>query len=311
MIDKLKSLMSNNRFDSNLIYLLYPITDKTGFFCYDNKIICMVYNEQNIPHKSFDTTTLSLRCNMRVTNIEDNNSFREGNYNFIMYNSDVNSDEFEVFVSLCELYCKNIPTIKFDDFFFQLSKLFQIPREESYNNLIGFYGELLFIWEMFDKYGLCLADYWHVNGSMDIYDFTFKNNFNIEIKTTVKDDNIFKIKHKQLFNSDVNYIIVNNIQENPSGFSIQNLIELLNDNEVFASNLNFQMKVEEEKKKCTLRQLTDVVFSKTKSSVYLNLELETLIDIPQCINELSYNYTFDDEKKIDIEKLSSKIQQTI
>lgn len=309
MIDKLKSLMLNNEFDCSLIYLLYPITDKTGFFCYDNKIIYMSYNDQNIPYKSLDTTILSLKCNVKITNIEDNNTFRVGYYNLITYNSDINLDEFEAFVSLCALYSKNALTLRFDEFFFQLSRLFQIPREESYTNLIGFYGELLFIWEIFNNYGLCLADYWHVNGSNDIYDFTFKNNFNLEIKTTVKDDNVFNIKHKQLFNSDINYIIINNIQENPSGFSIQDLIELLNGNRIFASNLSFQMKVEEEKKKCNLRQLSDVRFSKHKLSVYLNSELETLIDIPQCINEISYHYTFDDVKKMDIEELIIKLKK--
>lgn len=308
MINKLRTIALNNKFKSNIIYLLYKITNKTGFFYYDNKIMYMIKNDQEISYKSFDTSTLSLRCNIKITNIEDDSSFQKGNYNIIIFNSDIKTEEFVAFVSLCELYSKNIPDIKFDDFFFQLSRIFQIPKEESFNNLIGFFGELIFIWEIYNKYGICLAEYWHVNGSNDIYDFGFKT-FNCEIKTTLNDENIFKIKHKQLFNSDTNYIIINNIYESPTGMSIQKIIDFLNEKEIFSSNLKFQMKLEEEKKKCSYKQLSEVTFTKNKSFIYLNKDLETLDYVPQCISDISYNYAFDDEKTINIEDLICEIRK--
>lgn len=311
MLDSIKRAFKNNIFDSKLIYLIFKITDDAGIFAYDNKVIYMVKNVQNIPYKSLDTINLSLRCNLKISSVEDYASFSEGYYNIIMFNSDVNSEEFSVFVSLCDIYSKNTPTIKFDEFFFQLTRLFQMPREESYTNLIGFFGEIWFIYETFNKYEISIADFWHVNGSNDIYDFSFLGKFNCEIKTTVKDDNTFKIKHKQLFNNDDNYVLVYNIQENPTGFSIKNIIDLLNKSKIFSDNINFQIKLEEEKKKCNIKHLETSAFSVVKSYLYFNKELETLNNIPSCINNINYNYTFDCDNSFEMSQIIDNIKLII
>ncbi|MDY0278778.1 MAG: hypothetical protein RBQ97_11915, partial [Acholeplasma sp.] len=73
-------------------------------------------------------------------------------------------------------------------------------------------------------------------------------------------------------------------------------------------NMNFQIKLLQEKMKVDLNKLKSQKFSVDRFVFFSKENLETINSIPECINEISYNYTFNLNDGISIEKMMKIIR---
>ena len=303
MIKEIRNKVNGNIFNEELVYLLCKVNKNSGFCFYNKKIIYIIKNFDNLAYKSLDTIFLSLKCNLKIESIECDSSFSTGYYNVIFYNDNIMEEEFETFVNLCYIYSECDKKIRFDEFFFKMSSLFQIPKEESYTNLLGFYGELLFLEKCYLDYNIDLANNWHVVNAFDKYDFCINDINCIEVKTTSKNKNVFKLKHDQVFNSLNVFIVAINIKESPNGKTIYELIQNINQYDAFSKNINFQIKLEEEKRKLNSKYANKNKFIFSDLNVYLNKEIKSIEKYPCNISNIMYDYDFDECKNIEISEL--------
>ena len=210
---------------------------------------------------------------------------------------------FDTYVELCIAYVNSQKKKSFIDFFYSLINLFQLPKESKQKNLIGLFGELSFILIMYNNFCLNISNEWHVSGSTyDKYDFCFEN-LNIEIKTTLKEEEIFHLKHKQIFNDSNNYIVVINICEDVSGKTLENIYNYLKNQNPFKNNLDLQIKLIDEKRRIDLNQMKTKKYSIISYKVYFNKNLESIKDIPNGVYELEYNYDFSNRKVVELSEL--------
>lgn len=311
MIKEIRKKVSDAIFNEELVYLLYKVNENSGFCFYNKKVIYIIKNSDNLSYKSLDTIFLSLKCNLKIESIELDSSFSTGYYNVIFYNDNIMKEEFETFINLCYIYSECDKKIRFDEFFFKMSSLFQISKEESYTNLLGFYGELLFLEKCCLDYNIDLSNNWHIVNEFDKYDFCINDDNCIEVKTTSKNKNIFKLKHEQIFNTLNVFVVTINIKESPNGKTIYELIENINKYDVFSKNINFQIKLEEEKRKLNLRYASKNKFIFSNLNVYLNKELKSIENYPCNISNIVYDYEFEGCKNIDIDDLIEIIKNII
>ena len=311
MIKEIRNKVNGNIFNEELVYLLYKVNENSGFCFYNKKIIYIIKNFDNLAYKSLDTIFLSLKCNLKIESIECDSSFSTGYYNVIFYNDNIMEEEFETFVNLCYIYSECDKKIRFDEFFFKMSSLFQIPKEESYTNLLGFYGELLFLEKCYLDYNIDLANNWHVVNVFDKYDFCINDINCIEVKTTSKNKNVFKLKHDQIFNNLNVFIVAINIKESPNGKTIYELIQNINQYDAFSKNINFQIKLEEEKRKLNSKYANKNKFIFSDLNVYLNKEIQSIEKYPCNISNIMYDYDFDECKNTEISELVDIIKEML
>lgn len=311
MIKEIRNRVIDTIFNEELLYLLYKVNENSGFCYYNKKVIYIIKNFDNLAYKSLDTIFLSLKCNLKIESIEHDSSFSTGYYNVIFYNDNIMEEEFETFINLCYIYSECDKKIRFDEFFFKMSSLFQIPKEESYTNLLGFYGELLFLEKCYLEYNIDLSNNWHIVNAFDKYDFCINDNNCIEVKTTSKNKNIFKLKHGQIFNSLNVFITTINIKESPNGKTIYELIESINRYDVFSKNINFQIKLEEEKRKLNIKYASKNKFIFCNLNAYLNRELKSIENYSFNISNIVYDYEFEGCKNINIDDLMEIIKNIL
>jgi hypothetical protein len=292
LIDKINEITNMHNFKKNETYLIEAINENSGFLIHENRILYIIRNKDKQHNDKIDTQVLSLRTNIFIDTVVNNPKFVPGYYNLLIFNGDYENKLFDTFVNLCNSYSnlKNNKTIV--DFFYSLIDLFQLPKEEYFNNVIGLYGELYFIKMIFDKYKVNVSNYWHRSGSsFDKYDFTF-GDFNVDAKTTIKEESIIHLKHKQVFNDKVNYLFIVNINEDVSGSSLKELIDFFRITSSFSENLDFQIKLASELIKINAINQIDKKYSVNSSLIFLNKNLPSFEKIPTGIYEIEYNYDF-------------------
>jgi len=284
-------------------YLLYFINPISGLFVNKNRIFYAIKNFQNIKTENIKTDLLALQTNRLIITTDNNNSLESGYYNLIEFKDDINSENFDSFISLCIMHSNIADEKPINSFFNSLINLFQVPREQHYRNIVGLFGELYFIKYIYDTYNINIVNYWHQMDSNDKFDFKFKNMY-VEVKTTLKNNPIVKIKHQQIFNynADKLYLVVNQIQENYSG---KTLLELSEEIKLFCDNTTqyvFALKMEEEKRKITLFDYKNKKFSVNNLSIYKVSNLKTINDIPTYISDIKYSYDFTTIDSISFDK---------
>ena len=311
MINEIRNKLKYNIFNDDLVYLLYKVNHNSGFCFYNKKVIFIIENLDNLSYKSLDTTFLSLKCDLKIESIENDSSFNTGYYNVIFYNDNIMEEEFYTFINLCYIYSECDKKIRFDEFFFKMSSLFQIPKEENYTNLLGFFGESLFLEKFYLSYNIDLSKNWHIVNTFDKYDFCINDNCCIEIKTSSKNKDTFKLKHDQIFNNHNIFIVTINIKESPNGNTILELIENINMHDVFSKNIDFQIKLEEEKRKLNSKYATKNRFIFSNLNIYLNKELDSIENYPSNISNIIYDYEFEGCKNIDIDDFVKTLKNVL
>lgn len=285
-------------------YLVQKVDDNSAFFI-NNEKLYFVVKSTNEEVRIIRTIYLDLYTHININPNQDESSFKNGYYDVLIYNGLINESMFESFYELCLMFSLGKYEMNFSDFFNALVKLFSMPKENESKNLIGFFGELFLIKEIYEKYHIVITDNWHNNiGSNDKYDFCFKN-FSIEVKTTLDETMSFEIKHSQIFNDKLVFLALFNIQSDNSGYSISELWDYFNKNIDFSHNLKFWLKLHAERLKINEVDFNSKKFSIRKLTFYCNKDLDTIDKIPECISKIHYVYNFSNKKSYSLEQILS------
>lgn len=301
MVETIKKALSITPTDS-AIYLIKKLSNNTGFFVTNNHLMYLVYNFENISHKSLITDYLKLNTDVEIHSFKNNQEFPSGRYNvleFLPTDKGYDENNFESFINLCASHTELMEAKSFVKFFFSLSELFQEPKSQEYKNLVGIFGELSFIKCLCESTTVDLSEHWHKGGSKDKYEITLEDK-NIEIKTTAALDEMVTIKHMQLFNGDKNYLVVVCIEENNGGATLNQLISCMQNDPDHYNNYNFTLNIEREKKRVSPVDADSRKFSVKAISVFDVDDINPFEEIPECVSGLTYK--IDLIGKVDLSK---------
>ena len=289
MLETIKNAIVTTPADGT-IYLIKKLSGNTGLFVTDNHLIYLVYNFENIAHKTLITDYLLLNTDVEIHSIKNNQNFPSGKYNileFLPTDKGYDENNLESFINLCVSHTELMEAKSFVKFFFSLSELFQEPKSQDYKNLVGIFGELSFIKHFCDFTSIDLSARWHKGGSKDKYEITL-NDKNIEIKTTVSLDEMVTVKHSQLFNGDKNYLAVVRIEENPAGVTLNQLISCMQSDSEYYKNYNFALNIEREKKRVSPVDAEMKKFSVKHICIYDADVINPFEEIPECVSNITY-----------------------
>ena len=286
IVDSLKDCQCNGK-----IYLICKITDISGFFMVNQKLLYMVLNQENCESQNINTEYLSLNTNVKVFSVEHSQQFSSGRYNIIEYRiiyEKIVMSDLEAFVELCVAHSKYMKGKGFSQYFYSLINIFQFPQEQSFKNLIGLFGELVFIKEVYKEVKVDLSTLWHTKGESSKYDFVLPD-FNVEVKSTLSNNLMVTLKHNQLFNGDKNYLAVIMVEENNAGISLNELISEMVEDVNYGNNYNFVLNLEKEK-----RRISPVDSIRKKLSVkgiyiFNSKEINPFEKVPTEISNLKYS----------------------
>lgn len=198
------------------------------------------------------------------------------------------SENIKAFVNICSSFASQTEIIDFTSFFDSLVKLFQLPPEQHYKNLVGLFGELSVVKYFFSKFKEDLSMYWHTDGGNSRIDIVTPN-VNIEIKTTTTDQLVFTIKHTQLFeNPEETYLAAVSISENNSGKTINELMNELLTNPDCCNSLSFAINIEEERRKISPKDAESRRFVLRKIRFYNSKRICPFPVVPNVVSDLSY-----------------------
>lgn len=274
------------------LYLLEKLSDNGGLFALNGNVYYLVPNNENCSSMGIKTEFLHLETNIFISAFNPTiSSFDDGFYNSIEFYMDhsVNTeDNLNAFVNLCIAHAVYMQGTDFEHFFDSLVALFQLPREQSYKNLLGTFGEIAVIEWFYKERGIDISSYWHSSGYTSKLDFVCPG-CNLEVKTTVKSSTEFLIKHDQLFSlPEKNYLITVTLEENNAGISLNSLFENLLTDSNRCNSLEFAINVEKEKRHLSPNEIINKRFVIKEISAYLAKDINPFISIPTHINNLTY-----------------------
>lgn len=287
-----------NEEDNDTLYLIESITEKTGFFCNDGKLIFIVKDDADLTPEGIDTEYLKLQTHIKISSVKNYQTFKDGYYNLIIFNADPSNDNIFDFVNLCEIYARNEEELSFRDFFYTLISIFQLPSEKKYINAIGLYGELKFMEYCAKEIDLDISQYWHRNGELSQYDFSNGGNF-IEIKSNSNGSDSVIIKHNQIFGVSNGYLVLVSTNIEDTGETIDELIESMQEEKNYFNNINFNINLTKELKRISEFDCQTVRFVVKDMKMFNTNEINPFDDIPTEIKELIYKYDMSECIKIE------------
>ena len=299
MLETIKCAIATTPKDG-AIYLVKKLSENTGFFVTNGHLLYLVYNFEDITHKSMQTDYLSLNTDVEIHSFKNNQKFPSGKYNvldFLPTEKGYDENNLESFVNLCVSHTELMQGKSFVKFFFSLSELFQDPKSQEYKNLVGFFGELSFLKFFCENTSLDLSDRWHKGGSKDKYEITLETK-NLEIKTTAAFDEEVTIKHSQLFNVDQNYLVVVCIEENSAGQTLNQLISDMQKDPNHYNNYNFALNVQRERRRVSPVEAESKIFSVKGIAIYKAEDIDPFGEIPDSVSHLTYKLDLLDKKHL-------------
>lgn len=207
-----------------LVYLAYPIDKQSAFFACDGRLLYAVVSSDTSAQERIETQFISLQTGVGLTPVEGAVSYPTAQYDIIELELMTDLRAVAAFVTVCAAYSDNADSQSFVDFFFSLASLFRPDTKQSTKNVIGLYGELWLIWTAWKSRRVDLSQYWQKTGTTSKLDFAL-DRFNIEVKSTVKAEDLVLINHEQLFGDDGNYLFFVRVEGTPSGKSVQELAD--------------------------------------------------------------------------------------
>lgn len=283
-----KNIIKDLKAKKDILYLLEKFNNKSGLFLMNNKFVFVEENINTYNLDGIETEFLTLKTSVNIESIENDPTFKKGNYNLIIFKSEEENNEMNNFIKLCKLYSQN-KSYTFKDFFLSLYNIFQSKKADKNKNLIGLWGELYVIFYFKTNLNMEISNFWHLNTN-DKYDFILPK-CSMEIKTTTTTDCLITIKHDQIFNDQNKVLAAVHCQSNNSGYSILDLIKLINKDKTVSQNIKFQLKLQQEIMKIDVEELetkkiriVDIKFLETN-------KIPTLQNIPENITNLVYQYS--------------------
>lgn len=288
--------------ETDKLYLLKTLEGQSGFFFYNNHVLFGV-EEKSHNHDFVETEQLILCIGVEIRSVVNSNSFKAGKYSYIQFNGiyDRENVDFINFIHICVLYNNEKNVMSLNDFFFSIIEMFQLPKEQSYNNLLGLYGELCVLYDVYKVTGKNISDMWHKKSS-DKFDFT-DGKIILEVKTTTSKYLEAKIKHQQLFDKDGIVLGIVQLYESNAGKSLNRIIEELNDCNSFKNNFQFQLVLAKELKRINPQDAFNKQFSINNIKYFLNNNIVTFDNVSSNISELSYIYSFEDIPTISLNEV--------
>ncbi len=299
MIEGFKKIIEEYPHEPNKLYLLKNIDEETGFFFMNDHLLFVVADSTGIT-EIIETEQLLLQTNVRIEGVENSSSFLPGQYSYIQFDGKLNDDNVDLstFTQICELYCRERGTMSFREFFFSIIDLFQLPQDQGFKNLIGLYGELIIMRDVYEKTSVDISCMWHKKSS-DKYDFSDGNRV-LEVKTTLSDKLEIKVKHQQLFGREGIILAVVQLEKANAGLSLFQLVEEMEKIPVFHNGFQYHLILEKELRRVSKKEAQEDMFNCAKVNYYRNTELITFEDIPGNISDLSYSYYLGDTPCLDI-----------
>lgn len=273
------------------------IDKESGFFEYKNYFVFAEINKVYHDNFNLETEFLILNINVEIRTIEKFPTFKNGKYNLLMFKQPENTQNLEYFKKLCTLYAYK-KGFDFRSFFESLIDIFSPKKNEKTRNLIGLFGELFFIEYFYEKFNVNIGKYWHEK-SYDKYDF-FINDFPFEIKSTIsKSEQVYINNHDQIFENKNTKLGVIYGQKSNSGVSIKNIIDKINKIDIFSNDFDFQLKLSNELVKINNDELETFKIDVKRISIFNCNSIPTLTNIPSNIQNISYEYNFNQVSSID------------
>lgn len=306
MLNKIRNIVNNLEFNENKIYLLDHIDESNGFLLNGNSVWFISKNIFDVKDKNIQTQYLTLRTNLFITGIAETSHFNPDYYNVIMLKDYSESELLDIFVSLCRIFVEKKNELTFEQYFEILIDLFQIEAKEKTLNQLGLFGELVFIKFIYDNEGIDLSPFWHIKNMYDKHDFNLPS-LSLEVKTTLKSELIFQIKHFQLFNEQDIIVVLVRVYESGNGVSLEELVSFFLNNKPFNQNLKFVFSLN-----VILSKVKTLAMSKNKYilshlNFYSNKDLATINHVPTHITSLTYLFDFNGQKELNYKELINKI----
>lgn len=289
MLEKVKNALAACPSDG-AVYLVYKLSENSGFFMSQKHLLYMVYNHEGASHQSLATEFLRLDTNIEVLSIENSQQFKSGKYNIIeMLPMDGFYDDasLDSFINLCVAHTQFMGTLDFVKFFYSLVNLFQFPKEQRFINLVGLFGELSFLIYASRVMNKDFSDCWHKTGSTDKYDIAL-DSCNLEIKTTMSVDEFITIKHSQLFNKDRNFLVAVLVEESNGGKTLNQLIAEMRSQAEHFKSFSFLLNLEKEKKRISPMDAETKKFSFKSVRIYDAGIINPFKELPKNISALEY-----------------------
>lgn len=295
------------------LYLIDKITDKSGLFCSDGDLLYLVINHEGCSPISVVTEFLQMDTNVFVQSFDEHKSFPDCEYNILRYKGsciDGYEDNVASFVNLCIAHSKLLNGDSFEQFFYSLISLFQLPKEQNYLNLMGLFGELTVIKHVFFTKRIDISPSWHADGPYSKYDFSLPNKSSIEVKTSSKGDKAISIKHSQLFSSLDKIVLASVlVVEDNSGCTLKDLIEELRSNSEYCNSLQFEISLQKELKRVSQDEAASKRFSFKDVHFFLNQSINPFVSVPENVDKLEYCIDLSDSPQISNEDFESLIKQ--
>lgn len=285
---------------SDGIYLLDSLSEDSGFFTSAGKLLYMVRDSYSYLSEGIDTEYLSLQTHIRINSVRNNQTFKDGDYNIIIFKGKKDDSNLEYFIKLCSVYTQSMHELDFKDFFYSLISIFQLPATQNYLNVLGLYGELKIIQLAAEK-NVDLAKSWHKNGSYSRFDFSC-NGTNLEVKTTVADDLSVTIKHKQLFEISECFLLIVNCDEAEDGETLKELIEAIYKNSIVTNDIEFNINLAKELKRIAYQDYTNVRLKLQWIKIFNASEINPFPVVPDNVESLTY--------KLDTSEFSESLQKS-
>ena len=284
------------------LYLIDKITEKSGLFCSDGDILYLVMNNEGCSSLSVVTEFLQMDTSVFVQSFDEHKSFPDCEYNILRYKwSCIDGYEENVasFVNLCIAHSKLLNGDSFEQFFYSLISLFQLPKEQNYLNLMGLFGELSVIKHVFFTNRIDISPFWHTDGPFSKYDFSLPNKNSIEVKASSKGDKAISIKHAQLFSLPQKVCLASvQVIEDNSGRTVEELINEMRKDSNICNNLQFELSLQKELKRVSPDEVKSKRFVTNSVHFFLNSSINPFQILPDNVNGVEYVIDLSESKEL-------------
>lgn len=280
--------------DTSSIYLIEALSDNAGFFANGGKLLYLATDKFVYPYEGIETDYLKLQTHVRINAVKNNQTFKDGYYNIIIYKGSLMDLNWESFIKLCSIHAHNADELNFKDFFYSLITLFQLPGEQAFKNAVGLYGELKFMQYAKRRINSDISHSWHRGGSYSQYDFS-NGELSIEIKTTLSDNLNVTIKHSQIFGEHPCILVTINCEQYENGETIEEVISSMYQDSTAYNGINFSINLAKELKRVSPKDVKEIRFGIKQIDFFKAADINPFPSVPDVVSKLIY--------KLDISEL--------